>query len=162
MTFRYKRWHCMVVVSFILSAIGVYLCPLAVGAPSKTLIRNAALILTMDPTVGGDDLGVIEDADILLDGDKIASVGKNLHGSGARIVDATGKIVMPGFVDVHNHLWQSLIRGCATDKDLIGWLNTCVFPLFNPNITITETEAYAGVRLSTLDLITTGVTTTVD
>ncbi|TYP80287.1 MULTISPECIES: amidohydrolase family protein [Nitrosomonas] len=42
------------------------------------------------------------------------------------------------------------------------WLNTCVFPLFNPDIALTETEAYAGVRLSALDLINTGVTTTVD
>ena len=59
---------------------------------------------------------------------------------------------MPGFVDVHNHLWQSLIRGCQADQDLIGWLETCVFPLANPAITPSETEIYAGVRLSTLDL----------
>lgn len=159
---RYKPWHCTVFVSLTLSIIVGFLCPLALGASSKTLIRNAALILTMDSTVGTGELGIVEDADIVLDGDKIAAVGKNLHGNGAQITDAKGKIVMPGFVDVHDHLWQSLIRGCGTDKDLIGWLNTCVFPLFNPNIALTETEAYAGVRLSTLDLITTGVTTTVD
>ena len=78
----------------------------------------------MDPTVGAGELGLIENADILLDGDKIAEVGKNLQVNNAQVVDATGKIVMPGFVDVHNHLWQSLIRGCGTDKDLIGWLDT--------------------------------------
>jgi len=116
----------------------------------------------MDPAVGAGELGVIENGDILLDGDKIAEVGKNLQENDAYVVDAAGKIVMPGFIDVHNHLWQSLIRGCGTDKNLIGWLDTCVLPLFNPDIAITETEAYAGVRLSTLDLISTGVTTTVD
>jgi 5-methylthioadenosine/S-adenosylhomocysteine deaminase len=116
----------------------------------------------MDPTVGAGELGLIENADILLDGDKIAVVGKNLQENDAYVVNAAGKIVMPGFVDVHNHLWQSLIRGCGADKNLIGWLDTCVFPLFSPNITITEIEAYAGVRLSTLDLISTGITTTVD
>lgn len=159
---RYKRWHSVILISFVLSVIAGPFSALALGASSKTLIRGAALILTMDPTVGTGELGVIENADILLDGDKIAKVGKNLQESGTQVVDATGKIVMPGFVDVHNHLWQSLIRGCGTDKNLIDWLDACVFPLFNSNITITETEAYAGVRLSTLDLINTGITTTVD
>lgn len=58
----------------------------------------------MDSTVGTGELGIVEDADIVLDGDKIAAVGKNLHGNGAQITDAKGKIVMPGFVDVHDHL----------------------------------------------------------
>jgi 5-methylthioadenosine/S-adenosylhomocysteine deaminase len=127
-----------------------------------TLIRNAALILTMDPSIGAGELGVLEEADLLLVGDKIAAVGKYLREGGGQIVDATGKIVMPGFVDVHNHLWQSLIRGCQADQDLNGWLETCVFPLANPAITPSETEIYAGVRLSTLDLVMTGVTTVVD
>lgn len=159
--FRYQRPHWAVLVSFI-GVIASSFYTLALGAPSKTLIRGAALILTMDPAVGAGELGVIENADILLDGDKIAEVGKNLQENDAYVVDAAGKIVMPGFIDVHNHLWQSLIRGCGIDKNLIGWLDTCVFPLFSPDIAITETEAYAGVRLSTLDLISTGVTTTVD
>lgn len=160
--FRYQRTHCLVLVSFILSVIANSFCTLALAAPSKTLIRGAALILTMDPKMGAGELGVLRNADILLDGDKIAEVGKNLQENDAYVVDAAGKIVMPGFVDVHNHLWQSLIRGCGADMELIGWLDACVFPLFNPDIAITETEAYAGVRLSTLDLISTGVTTTVD
>ena len=159
--FGHQRLHRVILVSFVLSVIAVSFT-LAHGAGPKTLIRGAALILTMDPREGVGELGVIENADILLDGDKIAEIGKNLQEKDALVVDAAGKIVMPGFVDVHNHLWQSLIRGCGIDKDLIGWLDTCVFPLFNPDITITETEAYAGVRLSTLDLISTGITTTVD
>ena len=67
---------------------------------------------------------------------------------------------MPGFVDTHDHLWQSLIRGCAADDDLNGWLNRCVFPLNTSPFS--ETDTYAGVRLSTTGLIDTGVTTVVD
>src|SRR5689334_11019396 len=108
--FRYQRTHCLVLVSFILSVIANSFCTLALAAPSKTLIRGAALILTMDPGMGAGELGVIENADILLDGDKIAGVGKNLQDNDAYVVDAAGKIVMPGFVDVPNHLGRSINR----------------------------------------------------
>ena len=158
---RYASWSCLVGVAC-LSLLVAVLPPPVPGAAPRTLIRNAALILTMDPRLGAGELGAVENGDILLDGDAIAHVGTKLRGGGAQVVDATGKIVMPGFVDVHNHLWQSLIRGCATGQDLFGWLNACVFPLANPAVTPSEAEAYAGVRLSTLDLIGAGITTTVD
>ena len=138
----------------------VLLSPTARADERRTLIRNAALILTMDPSVGQGELGLIADADVLFEGDTIAAIGKRLPPHGASVVDAAGKIVMPGFVDTHNHLWQSLIRGCGTSADLNGWLAACVSPLFGFNFS--QTDVYAGVRLSTLDLIATGVTTTVD
>jgi len=147
-------------IAIVLSTLSGFRCPLARADPPRTLIRNAALILTMDPNVGAGDLGIRENADIQIEGNKIKKIGQNLNGVGAQVVDATGKIVLPGFVDTHNHLWQSLIRGCATDEDVNGWLAACVFPLFGFNFS--AADAYAGVRLSTLDLISTGVTTTVD
>ena len=52
--------------------------------PLRTLIRNAALILTMDSTIGAGELGVIEAADLLLVGDKIAAVGKHLREDGGQ------------------------------------------------------------------------------
>lgn len=153
-------WRCILVIAIVLSTLSGFLWALALADPPRTLIRNAALILTMDPNVGDGDLGILENADILFEGDRIQAIGPNLHGSGAQVVDASGKIVLPGFVDTHNHLWQSLIRGCATDGDLNSWLAVCVFPLFGFNFS--DADAYAGVRLSTLDLISTGITTTVD
>ena len=132
----------------------------ALAAAARILIRNAALVLTMEPQVGIGPLGILETADVLFAGETIVAVGTGLQDADAVILDATGKIVLPGFVDVHNHLWQSLIRGCGTDKDLLDWLKECVFPM--RGVGITEQEAYAAVRLSTLDLIATGVTTVVD
>jgi 5-methylthioadenosine/S-adenosylhomocysteine deaminase len=114
----------------------------------------------MDPTEGQGDLGIMPGADILIVGDTIAAVGKGLSMNADDVVDATGKVVLPGFVDAHNHLWQSLIRGCGADRDVNGWLDACIFPLFGFNFS--SADVYAGVRLSTLDLIGTGVTTTVD
>ena len=114
----------------------------------------------MEPRLGDGALGLIPSGDVLIEDDRIAAVGQGLDGSGARIVDATGKIVLPGFVDVHNHLWQALIRGCGTSLAVGEWLQTCVFPMSRLNVT--AEEAYAVVRLSTLDLLSTGVTTVVD
>src|SRR5438874_1883499 len=126
------------------------------------LIRQAALVLTMDPNLGaGGILGQLEDADVLLVGDHIAAVGVHLSApSGVHVIDGRGMIVMPGFVDTHDHLWQSLIRGCATDDDLNGWLSRCTSSLSTHPVS--EADAYAGVRLSTAGLIETGVTTVVD
>ena len=132
---------------------------LSLAKPPQRLIRNAALVLTMDPSLGVGPLGILEESDVLLSGNTIAAVGRGLKSSGDTI-DATGKIVMPGFVDVHDHLWQTLIRGCGTDQDLVGWLNTCTYPL--ATFPFTQSDIAAAVRLSTLDLISTGVTTVVD
>lgn len=119
----------------------------------------------MDRHLGDQSvLGQLEDADVLIVDDEIAAVGVNLpKPSGTSVIDGRGMIVMPGFVDTHNHLWQSVIRGCGCQFDVVGWLNVCPFPLRdNPTLTPTREETKALVRLSTLDLIDTGVTTVVD
>jgi 5-methylthioadenosine/S-adenosylhomocysteine deaminase len=132
----------------------------ALKQASKVLIRNAALVITMDPSLGTGPLGTLEGADVLFTGETLTAVGKSLPQDGATVLDATGKIVMPGFVDVHNHLWQTLIRGCGTGGDLNHWLDKCLTPAYN--MQWSEADAYATVRLSTVDLINTGVTTVVD
>jgi 5-methylthioadenosine/S-adenosylhomocysteine deaminase len=126
----------------------------------RVVIQNVSLVLTMDPKLGEGPLGRLEDADVLIDRDRISAVGKDLPDDGAQVLDGHGKIVLPGFVDLHNHLWQTLIRGCATDKDLYGWLSGCVLPLSGSSIS--GADGYAGARLATLDVISSGVTTVTD
>src|SRR5262245_199423 len=148
--------HCSANKRFAIPCLTMLLAGLAAQPslaqdPSRTFIRNANLVITTEPRLGDGELGLIANGDVLIDGDRIAAVGKGLDGSGARTVDATGKIVLPGFVDVHNHLWQSLIRGCGTSLAVGEWLQTYVFPVGRLNMT--AQEAYAVVRLSTLDLL---------
>src|ERR1051325_1449384 len=61
-----------------------------------TLIRNATILTVSN--------GTLQNSDILIRGGKIAAVGQNLTApSGARVIDATGKYVMPGIIDCHSH-----------------------------------------------------------
>ncbi|MFN2491519.1 MAG: amidohydrolase [Pyrinomonadaceae bacterium] len=67
----------------------------AVAAPQNTLIRNAT-VLTVSH-------GTLQSTDILIRNGKIAAIGQNLSPEGARIIDATGKFVLPGIIDAHSH-----------------------------------------------------------
>ncbi len=55
-------------------------------------------------------------ADILVDGEKIAAVGRNLSAPGAQVVDVTGKLLMPGFIDAHTH-FDLEVAGTVTADD---------------------------------------------
>src|SRR5688572_33218439 len=72
--------------------------------PSETLIKNAT-VLTVTR-------GTLTNTDVLLRNGKIAAVGKNLNASAnARVIDATGKFVMPGIIDAHSHSMLDTING---------------------------------------------------
>jgi imidazolonepropionase-like amidohydrolase len=74
------------------------------SAPEETLIRNAT-VLTVSH-------GTLQNSDILIRRGKIAAVGQNLKPSstGARVIDATGKYVMPGIIDCHSHSMMDAIN----------------------------------------------------
>lgn len=126
----------------------------------RLLLKNAAMIVTMDPSVGEGELGLVENGDLLIVGSRIEKVGQNLAVGSAKVIDMNGRILLPGFVDAHNHLWNSLMRGCGADGDLYGWLNNCQYPLLQDPVPVQT--VYAGVRLSTFDLLNSGITTTLD
>jgi 8-oxoguanine deaminase len=68
------------------------------------LIRRALAVALMD-----DRDTVLRDADVLVEGPAIRAVGPDLAApAGTRIVDGTGKVVIPGLVNTHHHLYQTL------------------------------------------------------
>jgi 5-methylthioadenosine/S-adenosylhomocysteine deaminase len=154
-----RRAHIGVVLTWV---IGVVAAGYGQALGGGYLIRNAALVLTMDPNLGDQSvLGQLEDADVLMVDDKIEAVGVNLPTpSGTSVIDGRGMIVMPGFVDTHEHAMQSIIRGCAADDTVVGWLSRCTAGI--RAAVPTESEIYAAARLSTVGLIDTGVTTVND
>jgi cytosine/adenosine deaminase-related metal-dependent hydrolase len=85
------------------------------GTQSRTLLSGAT-ILTMDPAVPDLPTG-----DLLIEGNRIVAIGSDLrsaaHDGAAVIVDAAGKILIPGFHDTHRHCWQNQLRRLIPDCD---------------------------------------------
>jgi 5-methylthioadenosine/S-adenosylhomocysteine deaminase len=80
----------------------------------RYLIRGGS-VMSMDPQVGD-----FPRADVLVEGKKILAVGPNLHAGGATEIDATGRIVMPGFIDTHHHQFETALRSFLADGVLIN------------------------------------------
>ena len=75
----------------------------------RILIKDAC-VLTMDA-----NLGDFAQADVLVESGKIIQVGPGLKVEDAKVINAHGKILMPGFVDCHRHMWQTQLRGITAD-----------------------------------------------
>ena len=90
------------------------------------LLRGAIEVVTPPATslpLAGEAMDKIErhpHTDILIDGDKIIDIGKNLSSDGADIIDVSGKVIMPGFVDPHTHLVWSGSREHELEWKLKG------------------------------------------
>src|SRR5688572_12014260 len=98
-------------------------------------------------------------ADVLVEGDRIAEVGRGLRADGARVIDADGDIVIPGFVDTHRHTWETSIRTSAPDYTLGAYFGA-ILDKFAPNYR--PDDVYAGNLWGALECINAGITTLVD
>src|SRR5918912_973101 len=119
----------------------------------RLLIRNG-FVVSLDPT-----LGEIPNADVLVEDGKIVEVGPGLTASEAEEIDATGMIVMPGFVDTHRHTWQTPVRGvlpCCTLDHYFAVLLGSVGGHYRPD------DVYIGDYAGALEALNSGVTTLLD
>ena len=91
--------------------------------------------------------------DVFVDGDRIAPQ------AGGEVIDASGCYVMPGLVQTHIHLVQTIFRGLAEELSLLEWLRDRIWPLEAAH---DEASLRASARLGLLDLLTTGTTTILD
>ena len=84
------------------------------GQPGVRYIIRGGSVMSMDPKVGD-----FVQADVLVEGRKILAVGPNLQAD-AGVIDARGRIVMPGFVDTHHHQFETVLRSFLADGILIN------------------------------------------
>lgn len=118
------------------------------------ILIKGGYVLSQDPSVGE-----LAGGDVLVEGDRIAQVGRNLSAEGAQVIDATGDIVIPGFIDTHRHTWETSIRTCAPDYALITYFSAILdqfAPRYRPD------DVLAANRWGALECINAGITTLVD
>ncbi len=122
----------------------------------RTLIRGGT-VLSLDAEVGDFSVG-----DVLIDGGRIVGVGPALSNGEAELIDASGMIVLPGFVDSHRHIWEGLLRNIGTDVPLEGRTSYISFVLHKLAPAFRPEDAYVGNLVSALGAIDAGITTLLD
>ena len=108
-----------------------------------------------------DKSSEITDGDVLVRGNRIVAVGSNLEASaGCRVVDASGMLCLPGFVNCHHHLYQTLTRAVprVQNAELFEWL-TNLYEIWRE---VTPELAYISALVGMGELLLTGCTTTTD
>ena len=123
-------------------------------AKGRKILLRGGYVATLDKS-----LGDIPNGDVLIDGNRIAQIGAKLQVSDAEIVDATNKLVMPGFIDTHRHTWSTILRGMIPDGD---------FPIYMKVIDESmgqhyrPQDVYAGDLLGAVGALNDGITTILD
>lgn len=128
----------------------------------RYVIRGGA-VMSMDPAVGD-----FAQADVLVEGQRIVAVGPNLNAGGAAVVDARGRIVMPGFVDTHHHLFETALRSFLADGLLFDGLDAAITQNYFQKILLTfapqytPQDVYINTLFGSLSQLDAGVTTVHD
>ncbi|MHA4813723.1 amidohydrolase family protein [Streptomyces aculeolatus] len=130
----------------------------------RYVIRGGA-VMSMDPNVGD-----FETADVLVEGSRIAGIRPRIEAGDAEVVDARGRIVMPGFVDTHHHQFETALRAFlpnglliddgsgspSADPSYVEYVLTRFAPAYRPR------DVHAGILFAGLSQLDAGVTTVLD
>src|ERR1700693_3792570 len=73
--------------------------------PTQRILLKGGTIISMDANVGD-----LVQGDLLIEGKKIASIGRDISAADAQVIDARDTIILPGFVDCHRHSWEAPLR----------------------------------------------------
>ncbi|HJU81229.1 MAG TPA: amidohydrolase family protein [Acidimicrobiia bacterium] len=125
--------------------------------PTSRKVIKGGTILTLDPNLGDFSKG-----DVVIEGEEIVAVGPGQANGEVDVIDATGMIVLPGFVDTHRHIWEGLLRNIGTDVPLEGRTSYISFVLHKLAPAFSPEDAYVGNLISALGAIDAGITTLLD
>jgi 5-methylthioadenosine/S-adenosylhomocysteine deaminase len=122
----------------------------------QELLISGGHVITVDPHVGD-----LPQADVLVRDGIITEIGPDLaaHAPGARVIDARGRLVMPGLVDTHRHVWQGALGGSTGRVSLTGYSGAVIgglAPHYQPE------DIYAGTLWGALQALNAGITTIAD
>jgi len=121
------------------------------------LVRHA-LIITQD-----DQRRIIDDGALAVRGDRIVALGPTAEVTAAytapRVIDAAGRALFPGLLNIHTHLFQAAVKGLGEDMPVEQWVQAVTFPTA---AVITPEEAYLLALVSCLENLRSGATTVMD
>lgn len=120
---------------------------------SRLLIKSGTVV-TMDRGIPDLPTG-----DVLIEDDRIVAVAPVIAADDAEVIDAAHRIVMPGFVNAHQHTWQTALRGIAANWTILEYLHNmhaAVAPAFAPD------DIHVSTLVGALNQINSGTTTLVD
>ena len=122
---------------------------------STLLVRNADLLITMD-----DERRCIASGGLFARDNFIEQVGaaSDLPSSADVVIDASGKVMLPGLINTHHHLYQTLTRCVAQDDCLFDWLKT-LYPIWAE---LTPEAVYVSAKVGLAELLLSGCTTASD
>src|SRR5207253_3644948 len=147
----------------LLASLAVALATVALVSAQAT--RQVSLVIANGIVVTVDGASrIVSPGSIAIDGRDIVAVGMpdeiRRQFRGRQTIDATGQVVMPGFINTHTHAPMVLFRGLADDLALEDWLTKYIFPAEAK--TVSPEFVRAGTRLAALEMIESGTTTFVD
>ena len=119
----------------------------------RTVLRGAAVV-TLD-----DALGDLPSGDILIENEKIIEVAARIDAGDAELIDASGTIALPGFVDTHRHVWQTAMRSITADWSLMDYIRGIRYRAAG---TYRAEDMFAAQYAGALEALNAGVTTVVD
>lgn len=121
---------------------------------------NAGIVIRGGTVMTIDDAGTVARADVRIEGNRIVEIADAIAArADDRIIDATGMVVLPGFVQTHIHLCQTLFRNLADDLALLEWLQQRVWPL---EASHSRASLSASAQLGVAELLLGGTTAIVD
>lgn len=121
------------------------------------LLLTNGIVITVD-----DERQVIDPGTVAILGDKILAVGPSGEMDNYQsdhVIDCKGKLISPGFIDCHNHLFESLLRGVGEGMELYPWLAELLEPYSDQ---VTREEAISAVLNCSLEAIRYGTTCVID
>ncbi len=121
--------------------------------PRSDVVFRNGYIMTMDR-----ELGDIAGGDVHIRNGEIVAVGKAITAPGAAVLQANGMIVLPGLVETHWHMWNTLLRSFAGEKSDQGYFPTAA--AFGQ--VMTPEDMYHGARLAAAEALHSGITTAHD
>src|SRR4029450_9532996 len=114
-----------------------------------SLLVRSGTVITMN-----DRYDIIE-GDVSIVGGRVAAIAPNITAPHDRVIDAAGGYVLPGLIQTHIHLCQTLFRGLADDLPLLDWLRRRIWPMEAAH----DAESLrAAAQLAALELVTSGTT----